>query len=347
MTKSNLKCLETNNKLGSIPQHIIYHFNEKKVRNQIITESIQENQKQDEYTYLGTFNIQDETRGSSTKQNQPVDVVVTTPFEFSLWFNDKLQSKYTSEKQKQKIQKFKSDSKRFEKQQKDAYHGELLNTFIEDYKFLFKKRPKTIFTVCYHYKEANVHFVSFLYLKENKELYSFDPGVGVYEEGQDILVPKIVESFQKSGLLPPSGTNHLELGKMCPKFRYIFRNEPIGIQYNGKTKDAFCQTWTLYYLVQTIQDQTIVKKLCQKHPANREVYLFKEFIIPILEKNPDYVLKIYLSTHVSEGHLNINLDQIIPTLKQYTTDCKTNICSKGRQNQKQDTTYCTVNRIIV
>jgi len=342
MTKSNLKCLETNSKLGPIPQHIIYHFNDQDVRNKIITESIRENRKENEYTYLGTFNIEDKTRGSSTKQNQPVDVVVTSPFEFSLWFDDKLQSKDTSEKQKQKIQKLKSDSERFKKQQTDAYHGELLNTFIEDYKFLFKKRPKTIFTVCYHYKEANVHFVSFLYLKENQELYSFDPGVDVYEEGQDILVPKIVESFQKSGLLPPSGTNHLELGNMCPKFRYIFRDEPIGIQYNGKTKDAFCQTWTLYYLVQTIQDQTIVKKLCQKHPANREVYLFKEFIIPILEKNPDYVLNIYSSTLESERRLNINLDQIIPTLKQYTTDCKTNICSKGRQG-----TYCTLNKIKV
>lgn len=346
MSKTNLKCLETNSKLGPIPQHIIYHFNEKEVRNKIITESIRENRKQDEYTYLGTFNIQDETRGSSTKQNQPVDVVVTSPFEFSLWFDDKLQSKDTSEEQKRQIRKLKSHSN-FGKIQENAYGRELLNDFIKAYKSLFEKRPKTIFTVCYHYKEANVHFVSFLYLKENKELYSFDPGVGLYEEGQDILVPKIVESFQKSALLPPSGSNnHLELGKMCPKFRYIFRNEPIGIQYNGKTKDAFCQTWTLYYLVQTIQDQTIVKKLCQKHPANREVYLFKEFIIPILEKNPDYVQKIYLSTHVSEGRLNINLDQIIPTLKQYTTDCKTNICSKGRQNQQQGL-YCTVNQIKV
>mgnify|MGYP003329318566 CR=1 FL=1 len=171
MTKSNLKCLETNNKLGSIPQHIIYHFNEKEVRNKIITESIQENQKQDEYTYLGTFNIQDETRGSSRKHNEPVDVVVTSPFEFSLWFDDKLQSKDTSEKQKQQIRELKSHSKRFEKIQENAYGRELLNNFIKAYKSLFEKRPKTIFTVCYHYKEANVHFVSFLYLKENKELY--------------------------------------------------------------------------------------------------------------------------------------------------------------------------------
>lgn len=304
--KSNdeIECRIINVKLGIFPQYIIYHFNELPVRNQIINDALKKYEKTNKFTNFGTINIR--------KENG--EMILTEDYDVDSW--KKIDVQY---KPKQNF-----------------------NDFIEKNKKVFEKKTKTIFTVCYHYNQANVHFVSFIYDKNRRELISFDPGVDVYPEGQDEIVPALIKAFKKAKLMKET----VELGKTCYKHRYIFKNEPVGIQYNNQTKDAFCQTWTLFFLVHQIQQHKIVRKICKIHPANREIFLFQDFIIPILKEKSKYVQQICRNIFYSTFEI-FDEKVVLNDLISYSKLCKTKICNKKKlgNHKKQENRTCEQNLI--
>ena len=299
-------CNLLNWKLGIFPQYIIYHFNDLKVRNDIINKELKNYKKTEKILYFGTINI---------RKNNKDEMILVSDYDINSW--KKVMSK--------------DNLKKIENQN--------FNEFIELNKKIFQEK-KTIFTVCYHYNTVNVHYVSFVYDPKEKELISFDPGVDVYPEGQKEIVPALTKAFRKAKLLKKTE----ELGKTCNKHRYLFRNEPIGIQYNSKTKDAFCQSWTLYFLLQQIRQKNIVRKVCRIHPANREIFLFKEFIIPILEKNKKYIEDICKKILYNEFEI-YDKDSILNDLILYSKTCKSKICNKKLDKKKRKNITCEINSL--
>lgn len=193
--------------------------------------------------------------------------------------------------------------------------------FVNTFKDKFKMKQKIVFTVCYCYKENSVHFVSFIYDSSNKQLYHFDPGINLYPEGQSVLVPSIVNCFIKASLIPKR--NHTEIGKQCPRYIYKLKEEQIGIQYNGESKDAFCQCWTLCFLVDEIHkfDKSI-KNYCRIKPPNRTLYLFQQFIIPFLESDPSYMEKIIEEFRVQKKGRILKPKTYLRLLKEKVKVCK-------------------------
>ena len=314
---SSESCRTINYNLGRIPQYIIYHFNKQPVRNHIIHQALKKHEKNHKFNYIGTINMKNSTNDNG--------IVLQPYYENKIW------------KQTFNIQNF---------------ENQLLNDFILENRQIFRAKPYTIFTVCYHYNVASVHFVAFIYNKKECTLTSFDPGVDVYPEGQTVIVPKIKEAFQHASLLK-NNIDPVELGKFCYKHRYFFPNEPIGIQYNSQSKDAFCQTWTLYFLVKTIQDKKIVRKVCRLHPSEREIFLFRDFIIPTLTTNKSYCTSICNDCFLSEYEYHDPI-YMYNQLIQYTVDCQPLICNNNIQNsqinkhksQNQSRQTCVENTLI-
>ena len=222
---------------------------------------------------------------------------------------------------------------------KSYYFSKKFTNFLKENRQLFSKK-KILFTVCLHYNLRNVHYVSFVYDYSKKFLVSFDPGVMLYPEGQDIIVKGIVDSFQKANLLMKT----TELGSSCYKYRYHFKNEKIGIQYNIEDKDAWCQSWSLYFLIEQIKNNDIIEKVCKTYPYNREIYLMENFIIPILKQNEKYIYEIVLDLCIS-NEVTVDPEKVIEYLQNYTKYCKSKICSKEEALQKGFNGDCSVNLI--
>lgn len=156
------------------------------------------------------------------------------------------------------------------------------------------KRYKT-FTVCIIYEINKVHYVAFVYDKKEKELISFDPGIELYFHGIKTIIPSIRNIFKKLDLIKKKG----KIIGSCNDF--LLAGKQAGIQYNGKKytnlpADAFCQTWTLFFICKLISIRKIsfVNDWCKIPPKYRENYLLASFIIPILEQNK-YVASQYFS----------------------------------------------------
>ena len=222
---------------------------------------------------------------------------------------------------------------------KSYYFSKKFTNFLKENRQLFSKK-KILFTVCLHYNLRNVHYVSFVYDFSKKFLVSFDPGVMLYPEGQDIIVKGIVDSFQNANLLMKT----TELGSSCYKYRYHFKNEKIGIQYNIEDKDAWCQSWSLYFLIEQIKNNDIIEKVCKTYPYNREIYLMENFIIPILKQNEKYIYEIVLDLCIS-NEVTVDPEKVIEYLQNYTKYCKSKICSKEEALQKGFNGDCSVNLI--
>ena len=307
------KCKLINQELNIIPQHIIYYFNNLDVRNHVIESHITKYKKHDKFCNFGTINMKNINDGQ---------IVLSNDCDIKTW------------------KKFNS------KKKKSYYHNKDINEFFSEMRHVFVLKPKTIFTVCLHYNQQSVHFVSFIYDRKTKDLISFDPGVHVYPEGQKIIVPTIKNALQNTNLLK----TNTELGSTCYQHRYIFPNEPIGIQYNFYTKDAFCQNWSLYFLVEQIKCHNIVRKVCRMHPANREIHLFKDFIIPILYQNKKFVRDIAMSVFI-ESNILYSVEDILNKLDLYIKYCKSTICENNKSNNTStnidsDSPVCLVNILL-
>lgn len=152
------------------------------------------------------------------------------------------------------------------------------------------KKPVKVFTVCIFYEVHLVHYVSFVYDAKKKTLTSFDPGVELYLHGMQTIVPCLRKIFYDLYFtkVPMLKQDAFTIGR-CD---YTF-NKRKGVQYNGKNNlklpaDAFCQTWTLFFLARYSMDRdaSFVKVWCNINPFQRESYVLSAFIIPTIEKSP-------------------------------------------------------------
>jgi hypothetical protein len=145
-----------------------------------------------------------------------------------------------------------------------------------------------MFTVCLLYDVNLVHYVSFVYLPSERVLLSFDPGVEVYPHGQKTIVPRVHALMKSLGLVDA----HRVEGA-CSVFR--FRQKKHGVQFNGRTADklpadAFCQSWTLFFLVRVLylpdrsldRIAALVRDWCRIPPEGRQYFLTSFFILPTL-----------------------------------------------------------------
>lgn len=151
-----------------------------------------------------------------------------------------------------------------------------------------KTKNEIHFTVSYSYNINSVHYVSFVYLPSTKKLIHFDPGISMYEQGQKTIVPSVFQLLKQENLLKTQE----EIGE-CPKFNW--GKKKTGVQFNNHPyqpcpRDAFCQTWTVFFIYQTSKCKTFrfVKKWCEIPPEKRETYLVQNFIAPILRYFPNY-----------------------------------------------------------
>lgn len=148
------------------------------------------------------------------------------------------------------------------------------------------------FTIMYTYENFKVHYLSYIYEPNKKELTHFDPGISLYEHGQKTVVPSMNKVFCSLNLIKK---NSDELG-VCNCFRW--KGKKMGIQFNGLNEyfpaDAFCQTWTLFFFIRYCNsfDYNFLKSWCKLKPQKRELFLISNFVIPFLNQNPQYYKNI-------------------------------------------------------
>lgn len=154
-----------------------------------------------------------------------------------------------------------------------------------EHRFLRGKRYK-LFTVCIVYDMNRVHYVAFVYDRMERVLISFDPGVELYLHGMRTIIPLVRTAFRQRKLI----SRRVPILGPCKD--YLLQGKQAGVQYNGRKgylpADAFCQTWTLFFLCQilSLRDSLFVSRWCKIPPKRRESFLIASFIIPTLEQNP-------------------------------------------------------------
>lgn len=167
-------------------------------------------------------------------------------------------------------------------------------SFQEYRKWRLSKDKLYLFSVGYVYRGNSVHYVGFILDPGRKRLLCFDPGYNLYLYGSHKIIPMVVNELKEKKII----SNQILLKTKCPKKYY---QENYGIQYNGKSPykillpaDAFCQTWTLYFLwsfVKLEEDTKFFENWCKIRPSLREFFILQSFILPNLEFIPSYPKK--------------------------------------------------------
>lgn len=192
-----------------------------------------------------------------------------------------------------------------------------IHDFIKHYKSKwFKKEGLTLFTVCLVYEGNLVHYVAFIYSPLDKTLISFDPGVSLYHHGQETIVPKVTEAFRANGLILDKN----EVLGSCKVYRWKGRR--MGVQFDGQKQrerpaDAFCQTWTLFFLIRYLYTHRynfndFVQSWCSIPPKQRRFFLLSNFIIPTLLYFPKIIHHLKKSSQY-KSHAQIMQQIIQPT----------------------------------
>lgn len=177
---------------------------------------------------------------------------------------------------------------------------------VEEYlqSLSFRRDKIYVFTVCLVYDGNRVHYVAFVYFPTLHRLYSFDPGVELYRHGEKTIIPSIRKGFYQKGWITSKTLLTQQNVGRCHD--YSFCGKKWGLQYNARhdslsslPADAFCQTWTLFFLTRLIQqlhptDMSFVHQWCRIHPTHRESFLLSFFILPQLTYCP-FLKKEYMS----------------------------------------------------
>ena len=222
------RCKVVNDNLANIGQYIIFFMNRVDIRGKIIKEMIRKEKKNKIFQYCGTWYVEG-------KKNK-------------LKFTDPFDKNIPSDKNSKNLN---------------------VNSFIKTYRETFCFEKKILFTVVYCYEEGNVHFVAFIYDPTDRTLKHFDPGVHLYPVGQKIIVPSIHKAFYDAKLVDRKTLKmDDEVGTHCKKYIYGLKDRELGIQYNGQNKDAFCQSWSLHWLLDNIQKYNKYSK--KNHIPNKK-----------------------------------------------------------------------------
>jgi hypothetical protein len=207
----------------------------------------------------------------------------------------------------------------------DPYHhpgtnGISLTEFLKKQKAYTDNRASYVMsTCCITYEGNRVHFLSLIYNKKKRMLVFFDPGIHLYEKGQDLAVPIARDAFLKNGWID-SATNIERVG-LCST---DYHGKKWGIQYDGNnpktTKlpaDSFCQSWTLYYLVEFLRNQcadTFFSTWCSVPPEKRETFMMMNFFMPHIQTNP-FVFKEWQKFYPQGKLADLN-NHVIKTFSQ-------------------------------
>lgn len=140
-------------------------------------------------------------------------------------------------------------------------------------------------TCCVTYEGNRVHFLSLIYDKKKQVLVFFDPGIHLYEKGQDAAVPIVSNAFRNNKL-----AKKIERLGLCAG---NYHGKRWGIQYDGGSSklpaDSFCQSWSLYYLVEFLRNKCSDKFFplwCSIPPERRETFIMMNFFMPHLQNHP-------------------------------------------------------------
>lgn len=145
-------------------------------------------------------------------------------------------------------------------------------------------------TCCVTYEGNKVHFLSLIYDRKKRTLIFFDPGIHLYEKGQDVAVPIVSHAFVQNELI--SDNKNIERVGLCST---DYHGKKWGIQYDGNDPaisklpaDSFCQSWTLYYLVEFLRNHCTDKffsSWCSIPPPQRENFILMNFFMPHLQNH--------------------------------------------------------------
>lgn len=181
------------------------------------------------------------------------------------------------------------------------------------------KKGYVLSTCCITYEGNRVHFLSMIYNKKKKLLLFFDPGIHLYERGQDVAVPIVVDAFLKNGWI--TKPSYVERVGLCSN---LYHGKKWGIQYNGNdpktTKlpaDSFCQSWTIYYLIEFLRNKCsdrFFSNWCSIPPKKRETFMMMNFFLPLLQID-NFVMKEWREFY-PHGELTDVNEYVIETFSQ-------------------------------
>jgi len=244
-------------------------MNDLSVRTEIIRYHLSKTRKTKDYAWLGTWVVREQNKQLVFEE---IDPVVST----------KKSTRLVS------VQDQPDPTKRLNRADRTLSVHDLVRQKASS----FSRGPRYVmFTVCILYDIHLVHYVSFMYDAQKKELTSFDPGVELYHHGQKTIVPLVQQAFEKAHLIAPS---HHKIFGACHRFG--FKNKKMGVQFNGNIKgrlpaDAFCQSWTIFFFVRLLHSsekdpKTFLYHWCNIHPYDREPFITSFFILPVLTYFP-------------------------------------------------------------
>jgi len=157
----------------------------------------------------------------------------------------------------------------------------------EPFRVIGRKRCRYyLFTVALLYEQNKIHYMAFIYDKSIRKMICFDSGYNLYHVGERQILPEVVGVFRDYGYL-----DSVDVQDRCHQ---VYYNKRWGVQYNGEDPktvhlpaDAFCQTWSMYFLVSFLRQKDILflKKWCAIPPSKRERYLVRHFIRPVLRQH--------------------------------------------------------------
>lgn len=260
----------------NLMQELIYFFNEYEVRERVLTRFIKNAHLEKKCEYLGTLDVTE-----FHHERHDLLIVDNKHHPSSLRFSI-LQRILPKSEHPQTF----STPESFLKSPFNITH--LLET-NKKFRKLFTQRPTVIklFSVCLQYKVNSVHFCAFIYDPIKKIIVCFDPGASLYLGGERHIIPGIVKAFRQSSLIGMHEKNSVLTLGLCGKSYF---KKFWGVQFNGQhpkevilPADAFCQTWTLFFLCEFILNQLsfdfqYFRHWCHLKPRDRELFLFHDFI---------------------------------------------------------------------
>lgn len=144
-----------------------------------------------------------------------------------------------------------------------------------------------LFTASYVYRRNRVHYVAFVLEPSKRQLVCFDPGYDLYLYGRHKIIPMVANALHDAGWIDAPIVLH---GPCTQKKQHGF-----GIQYNGENPhkvklpaDAFCQMWTLFFLVMYVRCNgtlSFFDEWCRINPRYREFFLLQNFTLPMINSN--------------------------------------------------------------
>lgn len=155
------------------------------------------------------------------------------------------------------------------------------------------------FTICISYGVRSVHFVAVVLQKEashdhkNIHVISFDSGSHLYPHGERVVLPALRRTLRRLADHVSRVKAHIGVCPHHVSTPASFRHRRFGLQFDASTvhslpADAFCQCWSLFFLVEwamrgvRAERGAFAWQWCRIPPKDRRAFLLRAFILPAL-----------------------------------------------------------------